>query len=440
MLDPNIDETQPIKPDSIPENSNSDASPSVPEIVEPGPDSIEQTAPAAVLVLPRKPRRWPILLGGILLILALGALGVYLGYKAALAQRAVAYSSQVTKIATEQFMLAQQEQAAGQYDLAIRRYEYIIQLDSNFPGVRDGLAKAMLASVLQKTPTLTPVVIVPTPTIALTPTPDVRGEDDIIGNARALLANKEWVKALEVLDTLRNKNIKYKPVEVDGLYYVALRNRGMLEINQGRLESGLYDLALTERFAPLDVDANGLRTWARMYLTGASYWGARWDKVVEVFAQIYPYYPNLHDILGVSAVERFRKGSVAYGDQFAAAENYCDAYKQYHNAQGVLNDPAVLVKMNNAFKICYPPTATPAPTSTVTPTATKGAVLPTATVAAVQPTATTAAAATNTPKPPAETATTAPPTSAPPAETATTAPPAATPTTAPPTETPTTKP
>lgn len=403
MLDPNTEHTQPTKTNESFENTQPVGMP---------PAGAEDTSP--VVVTPEKIKRWPIILGGIVLVLILAAGGAYLGYRAAIKERVQALNDQSTNLATEQFMLGVQEQDQGLYDLAIRRYEYVIQLDPNFPGVKDKLAQSMLAVALLKTPTITAVI--PTPTIAFTPTPDLRGEDEIFNNARSLLANKEWVKALEVLDTLRTKNINYHAVEVDGMYYVALRNRGMVYINSGRLESGLYDLALTERFGPLDIDANGLRTWARMYLTGASFWGVRWDKVVEIFAQIYPYYPNLHDINGFTAAERFRKASLAYGDQFAAQKNYCDAYKQYKNAQDARSDPAVEPTMKAAYLICYPPTATP----TVTPTKTLVAPTDKATVPPVE-------APTNTPQPPAETSTQSvqPPTETP---TNTVQPPAETPT------------
>jgi len=333
---------------------------------------------------PKKARRWPLIVGGVLLVLLLGALGGYLGYRSAIAERLQAENDQITKVATEQFVRGVQAQAAGNHALALRHFDYVIKIDPNFPGVKEKLAESMMAIALSRTPTLTPIVtvILPTPTIAMTPTPDLRGEEEVFNNAKALLANKEWSKALEVLDTLRNKNLQYRPVEVDGMYYVALRHQGILSINQGRLETGLYLLALTERFAPLDVDANGLRTWARMYLTGASYWGVRWDKVVEIFGEIYPYYPNLRDVLGVTAAERYRLGAIQYGDQFVSQEKHCDAYDQYKNASQVAKDAALENKMNEAFKICYPPTATATATGTITPTPspTQGAVQPTATL------------------------------------------------------------
>ncbi len=386
MHDPNIEETQPTPiNDPVGKTQPVKVEAGSLELTQPvivNPAGVENTAPTPAA--PQKAKRWPIILGGILVVLLLAALGAYQGYRAVISDRAQAYHDQSTQLATEQFMLGVQEQNQGHYELAKRHFEYVIQIDPNFPEVKDHLAQVMLAAALARTPTITPEVILPTATIAFTPTPDTRGEEEIFNNARDLLASKEWVKALEVLDTLRNKNIGYRPVEVDDMYYVALRNRGLFYINSGRLESGLYDLALTELFGPLDIDANGLRTWARLYLSGASFWEVRWDKVVEIFAQIYPYYPNLHDINGFTALERYRKGSLGYGDQLARENKPCDAYDQYKNAQEARNDPAVEPTMKAVYDLCHPPTNTPGPTSThtVTPTPTASQQIP----ATVEPT------------------------------------------------------
>ena len=232
---------------------------------------------------PRKVLRWAIVIGGILLTLLLGAGGGYFGYLSAQSAQKLAYSESVTQLATEQFMLALKAQGEGRLELAIQHIEYVIQLDPNFPGAQDKLAEIMFALAVSKTPT--PVIEIILPTITPSPTPDFRGEEEIFNNARSLMENKEWVQTLQVLDTLRDKNLSYRAVEVDGMYYLALRHRGLLKVNSGELEGGLYDLALVERFGPLDVDAQGVRTWARLYLSGSRYWGVRWDKVVEAFAR-----------------------------------------------------------------------------------------------------------------------------------------------------------
>jgi hypothetical protein len=68
------------------------------------------------------------------------------------------------------------------------------------------------------------------------------------------------------------------------MYYIALRYRGVQKIiYEGNLEGGMYDLSLTESFGPLDHEANGFRNWARMYVSGASFWEIDWERVLSFF-------------------------------------------------------------------------------------------------------------------------------------------------------------
>ncbi len=396
MLEPNIENTQPAKPVGSIENTQ----PVSTNPINPGP--VEPTAPmmgdeSTPPLKEERVKHWPWIVLGVVLILILGALGGFIGYRAALALRSQASAEQIATTATEQFMLGLQEQAAGKYSVAQKRFEYVIQLDPNFPGAQEKLTEVMMAIAMAQTPTVTQVQATPT----LTPTPDTRAEEDIFNNARQLMNDKEWAQALEVLDALRNKNLTYRAIEADGMYYTALRFRGLQKINAGNLESGLYDLALVERFAPLDIDAEGVRTWARIYLAGAAYWGARWDQVIFYFAQIYPYYPGMRDRSGMTALERYRIGLIRYGDQFAAQSKYCDAADQYEAAYQLGVDPTLDPTATAVYNLCHPPEPTQAIVNTPIPTLspTPGQVLPSNTPVSSSPTP----GPTNTPQPPTET-------------------------------------
>jgi tetratricopeptide (TPR) repeat protein len=381
-----VEETKPVKvqsgvndlsQDAVPQNTAETATPGFG-----GSGTIEDTSP--VKIAARKPRRWPWIVGGIALIVALGVLGGYLGYLAAIKLQTAQSSEQIAMAATEQFMLGMKEQEAGQYENALKRFQYVIQLDPGFPGAQQKLTEVMMSMAASKTPTV--VVVVATAT--MTPTPDFRGEEEIFNNARQLMVEKKWIDALNVMDTLRNKNLTYRALEVDGMYYEALQFRGLSRVNTGNLEAGLYDLAVAERFAPLDTDALGVRTWARLYLTGAAFWGVDWDKVVYYFAQIYPYYPNLRDINGTTAVDRYRKGLIHLGDKLFLDGKYCDAVQQYDSAQKVANDGALAPTMTEADNKCKGPSATPKP-PTATPTFTPSPTLALGTTVVVPPAATT---------------------------------------------------
>jgi tetratricopeptide (TPR) repeat protein len=122
--------------------------------------------------------------------------------------------------------------------------------------------------------------------------------------------------------------------------------------------------------APLDVDSLGYRNWSRMYLNGASFWEVDWEKVMQYFEQIYPYFPNMRDSSGITAIERYRKAALGQGDLLYAAEKYCEALEFYNKSLQAVPDAAVEQKAAESYQLCYPPTSTPeistqAPTPTL---------------------------------------------------------------------------
>jgi tetratricopeptide (TPR) repeat protein len=213
--------------------------------------------------------------------------------------------------------------------------------------------------------TATPTTAPTATTIPVTPTPDLRGFDQMFQDAQQLILNKDWQKAIDALDNLRKANLQYHTVDVDGMYYVALRNLGVQDILvDGELEMGIYDLALAERFGPLDSDADSYRTWAQYYITGASFWQVDWSQVVYYFAMVYPAMPNMHNggATGMTATERFRLGSIAYGDQLAKAGDFCKAKEEYSNALSLHDDPVLDPTASFVTDKCGSgPTATPKP-------------------------------------------------------------------------------
>ena len=113
------------------------------------------------------------------------------------------------------------------------------------------------------------------------------------------------------------------------------------------------------------------RTWAALYLQGAAYWGIDWVKVIDNFGNIMQSLPGLRDGSNMTAGERYRIALLRYGDQLAAAGDWCNAQKQYDAAQQVNQIPAVQSTLAYAKKQCSPPT--PKPTKTKKPQATEPA-------------------------------------------------------------------
>jgi tetratricopeptide (TPR) repeat protein len=246
----------------------------------------------------------------------------------------------------EQFALGLQDMEARRFDLARQRFEYVIQIDPSYPGVTEKLAEALLSMQSTATPTTAP-----TPTI--TPTPDLRNVEERFSQAQQSLTNGEWTAAIETLLALRKIAPEHQPVEVDGMLYIAYRNRGADKIlRDGDLEGGIFDLTEAEQIGPLDTDSKSYLTWASLYKTGASFWELDWAQAVYYFAQIAPALPNLRDGSGWTATERLHLALVGYGDFLAQNGDICSAVEQYDQALGIYLDPLVEEKRDNAADEC----------------------------------------------------------------------------------------
>lgn len=313
---------------------------------------------------------WTLL--GIILLGLIAAGSVYAGYKSATQERLIAATTGARDAAAKQFDLALQDIAAGNYARAQQRLEYVIQLDPNFPNAMDKLAFVLTELRTTATPT-----IAPTPT--LTPTPDTRGRDELYSQAQSALIERNWTSAIDTLLTLRKRYPDFNAVQVDGMLFVALRNRGVDRISfLADLEGGTYDLALAERFGPLDTEANNYRDWAEMYIRGASYWNVDWAQAVYYFSQLASSAPNLTDASGWTSRDRYLKALLGYGDYLAEKGDWCEAQTQYDTYMTLIADAVVEPTAVYAADKCsqgdtgdttpIPPLATATPTPTPTPT------------------------------------------------------------------------
>lgn len=378
MQEPNLENT-------VPSNINREPDETAPIVIRRELTDMAKTiatSPDLPEVPVKTPRRryWPWVLLGIFLVIAAAIGGIGLGYQRAAQIRSQKQEEMRVANATEHFMTGLVAQQNKQYEIARMQFEYVIELDPAFPGAQDKLREVMIEMAMDKTPTPVPTIFVPT----LTPTLDTRPQEDIFNQARQFYANKEWDSLFSAIDSLRRVDPLYRAVEIDGMLYVAYRFRGIDKIiHQANLEGGLYDLALAERFAPLDVDSLGYRTWARLYLNGASFWQVDWLKVMEYFEQIYPYFPNMRDGSGLTAIERYRIAAKSQGDKLFASGDYCAAFEYYKKSLEAVPDGTLAQQATAVYLLCYPPT--PVPTATPTITATFS-VPPTVDVTEVPPT------------------------------------------------------
>jgi tetratricopeptide (TPR) repeat protein len=323
---------------------------------------------------------------GLLILISALALGSAAGYGEGLNERLNAEKTLVSQQLSEQLTLAQTDMDAGRYDIARQRLEHILKQDAGYPGAAEKLADVLVKQSITPSP-------VPTATATITPTPDMRSQEAIFAQAEQQLQAKDWTGLLGSLDSLRKADPTYKAVQVDGMYYTALRNRGVDQLlgmgayaKTTNMEGGMYDLTLAERFGPLDGSADGLRSFARLYIKGSSFWDVNWAEAVNYFRQVSQYAPNLRDASNITATQRLHDALLKYGDQKSTAaklDDRCSALDLWSEANNITPlDGVYSTKFNQLNLECNPPTEVPTEVPVVDPGAAPTvdpAVVPTAT-------------------------------------------------------------
>lgn len=302
---------------------------------------------------------------GVFLIVTIGLIGAYGGYQTAQQEHRESQATQAYLALDEQYELGLQDLESGRFDLARQRLEYVLEYDPEYPDAADKLL--IVLQVLYATATPTPLP----PTITPTATPDLRPIEELFTQAQRLYAAGDWDGIIDTLINLRKVDQSYRVVEVDSLIFRALWNRGIIKIrNDGNLEGGIYDLALAERFSPLDVEASKWRNLARVYMIGSSFWEVHPAQAVYYFGQVASASPYLRDSSGWTARERYRAALIQYGDMFARSGEWCEAQAQYELALEIYSDERVMPTATYLADKCSPPTQVPEDTPTVTLTST----------------------------------------------------------------------
>ena len=311
------------------------------------------------------------LIVGLLTLLTIAGMSAFGGYRSGMYERARIESTQLSQLVQEQFNMGVADMEARRYDLARQRFEWVIQQDPGYPNVTEMLALVLLEQNTTATST-------PAPTPTLTPTPDQRSVEELYTQSKQLLVSGDWSAAIDSLLKLRKDAPDMHPIEVDGMLYVALRNRGVDKIKNSDLEGGTYDLALAERFGPLDAEARNYRTWSELYVTGASFWEVDWGKAVEYFEQLILTAPYLMDGSGWTSTDRYRISLAKYGDFLATQGMYCEAYERYQASREIREDPVLEPTATFMHEQCFAPPEPEPVEETPTPTPTlEGDIVPT---------------------------------------------------------------
>jgi tetratricopeptide (TPR) repeat protein len=284
-------------------------------------------------------------LAGILAVVIAGA--AYGGYRAGLGERDRQLRATRAAELKQQYVLGVADLAAGRPSLAAERFEYILNLEPDYPGAAEKLAEARAALSSTATPPPSP-----------TPLPASLDPVEIFALAQQAYTSQDWEGVISLLARLHALDPDYKAVEADGMLFVALRNRGAARIAAGdEMEAGIADLNQAEKFGPLDTEAVNYRAWARLYLNAQSFWGLNWELAIENLRLLYALAPNFHD-----TAQKYYQATLNYAAQLAASGDVCAAAEQYALAQTLFVDQNAADAQATAQAACA---LTPSPEPTL---------------------------------------------------------------------------
>jgi hypothetical protein len=361
----NSDETMPVRPDREPEETPAEQAETqeIKRPMERDESASSEVQYQSILHLddeeppheadgepeqPPKRRRWLrwVFIGIIvfILIVGLGGVGGYLQAQGAInAER----TQQAAVEAVIQFRMGEDDLNALRCGIAMQRFQYVARVNPEYPGLQEKLVAAQICSGGTATPT---VALAPT----VTPTLDNRQGEELFAEAQALLQAEDWNTLLDTLDSLRKNEPAYKAVEVDGMYYIALRNRGVDRVLvQGDLEGGIFDLNRAEQYGPLDAEASSYRNWASWHITGLSFWEIDWGQAVYYFNQVAVAAPNLWDG-SYYAQDRLATAQVGYAGELIDQADNLLLHKEWCQADDLFTESENYAPINATAQ----PTAT----------------------------------------------------------------------------------
>ena len=249
-----------------------------------------------------------------------------------------------------QFQMGLADLTAGQYQLAVQRFTWILERNPGYPGAAEKLAEARrLLENGGVSADATPI-----------PPSEANTNEERFAEAQALYNEQQWEAAINRLEMLRAQAPDYQPEQVEEMLYESLRQLGLRYIRTDeRLEEGIVLLDRAALIRPLDDISEGERLIASLYVTGKTYWGLNWPIVIQNFSEIYAVAPNYRDV-----ESRLLEAYITYGDQLWLGGTPCDSVSLYQSAARIRNDAQIQDKIVGAIDACENPTPTPTPEGT----------------------------------------------------------------------------
>ena len=276
----------------------------------------------------------------VVLVAASAGVAVYRGIRVGEADRE---TSRVAA-AEEHYQKGLSRLQAGEYELAIAEFEYVLELDPSHAFAPQGVseARARLDQLRQ----------IPTPTISSATYELVT--DDLFQQAVSRYGDELWEESVAVLTQLRVLDPEFNRGEVEEMLFTSLYNAGLALLAEDRFEEGVFYLDQAVALRPLDENALTQRSLAVQYMTALGYWGVDWDGCIERFEQLYALAPSYKDVSW-----RLYRAHVTYADAWYDGGEMCPAERQYTQALQLFSDPEIDGKLAEARDACLVATPTP---------------------------------------------------------------------------------
>lgn len=230
---------------------------------------------------------------------------------------------------------------AGQHELAVAEFQYVLQIDAVHSLAQVGIEQARERLAVEPTPTSEAAQSM---------------AELLLEQSRAAYKDEDWTATANSLTQLRALDPNYEQDEVEEMLFTSLYNAGSAWLEQDNLEAGISYLDQAIALRPLDAEAVNQRNLAARYLEALNYWGVDWELCIERFESLYASTPYYKDV-----AQRLYRAYVEHADYFTAQGDMCPAEVNYTQALRLYVDADIDQKRAEAAQVCL--VATPAPLS-----------------------------------------------------------------------------
>ena len=248
---------------------------------------------------------------------------------------------------------------AGNFTLALRRLEWVLAQDTDYPGAGLLQQQAQAGRNARLTPSPAPNVT-STPAKEETPIAQSDPEEPFV-SLEQLMAAEDWQEAVPAITAFQSQYPNYQRLETDRMLYDAYIGLGVSLVSGEQVELGLFYLGQAEKLGDLPTEVEDYRTWADLYLLGIGYSGIDWGSMIFYFRGLCAAAPFYQD-----SCATLRDALVNYGDQYTTALDWCPAQELYAEAIQLESETSLAEKLQEAAAFCLE--ATPTATGTITGT------------------------------------------------------------------------